>query len=578
MLTVASLLSCALVGTTLRSPTASAASRSLIHLLTDDECNLPDQQIVSQPGLSSRFGKAWEALSEDVDWAALLAERALDALDDGLTRRRGGVEAVETDQRPRVVLLGTGWGAQALLSHLDGEQFDVTVVSPRAYFLFTPMLAGAALGTLEPRSIIEPIRASMPKHSQYFEAEATQIDAAARVVSCESTADGECTKFDVQYDLCVVAVGAAPNTFGIPGVREHCLFLKQIGDAMRFREKLSAAFERASLPGLSETRLAELLTFVVIGAGPTGVELCGELRDYVEQDVPRLYRRLLPHVRIVLLEASDKVLMAFDSDMQEAALQRLKGSGGVSVDVRTSAGVSEVKEKTIILSDGEVLPYGVAVWAAGARAEARRMRARLYANTPHTPLLPSGIGTLDLVSKTSAAIPGQAEHAQAARGRLAVDQFMRVIGAPGMLAFGDCAHVTTGALPATAQVASQAGTYLGRLLTDGYDLAADTPAPVLPESAPGTRTLRSMLRGANKGVAPPFRFLNLGILAYVGGSEALVQVDVGGQGKKLKNAGRAGFALWRSVYLSKQYGLRNRMLVAVDWLKARVFGRDISRL
>ena len=85
--------------------------------------------------------------------------------------------------------------------------------------------------------------------------------------------------------------------------------------------------------------------------------------------------------------------------------------------------------------------------------------------------------------------------------------------------------------------------------------------------------------GGDKGAAPPFSFLNLGILAYVGKSEALVQIAVGGDAsdRKVKGAGRAGFALWRSVYLSKQYGLRNRLLVAVDWAKARVFGRDLSR-
>jgi NADH:ubiquinone reductase (non-electrogenic) len=416
----------------------------------------------------------------------------------------------------------------------------------------------------------------------------------------------------------VVAVGAAPNTFGVPGVRKHCLFLKQVADAMRFRERLSDALERASLPGLSDGRIREMLTFVVIGAGPTGVELCGELRDYVAQDVARLYPRLLPHVRIVLLEASDKVLGAFDADMQQAALRRLREGGrGVAVDVRTSAGVSEVRPTTIVLSDGEVLPYGVAVWAAGEKRIASRIRrprapaalapasnaplqtkrgnkrnamrrrvvptpsqvvVRPPRSIPFPPLHLAGIGTLEFVRETACAIPAQAEYAGRARGRLAVDAWMRVIGAPGMLAFGDCAHVASGDLPATAQVASQAGTFLGRLLTDGYLLDTDNAAPPLPDGAPGARTLRSVLRGSSKGVAPPFRFLNLGILAYVGGSEALVQVDVGGQGAKLKNAGRIGFALWRSVYLSKQYGVRNRMLVAVDWFKARIFGRDISRL
>ena len=104
---------------------------------------------------------------------------------------------------------------------------------------------------------------------------------------------------------------------------------------------------------------------------------------------------------------------------------------------------------------------------------------------------------------------------------------------------------------------------------------------MLAPGGAGERTLRhqlSSLDASKAGQAPPFSFLNLGILAYVGKSEALVQIAVGGGDDKVKGAGAAGFALWRSVYLSKQYGLRNRILVAVDWAKARAFGRDLSRL
>lgn len=185
--------------------------------------------------------------------------------------------------------------------------------------------------------------------------------------------------------------------------------------------------------------------------------------------------------------------------------------------------------------------------------------------------------------RTAEALPAQAAHADEARGRLAVDSWLRVAGAPGVFAFGDCAHVVGSPYPATAQVASQAGTYLGRLVADGYDFGGGDGPPKLTPGAPGERTLRhglSSLARSKEGLAPPFTFLNLGILAYVGKSEALVQIAVGGDegGKKVKGAGEAGFALWRSVYLSKQYGLRNRILVAVDWAKARVFGRDLSRL
>jgi len=464
-----------------------------------------------------------------------------------------------------VVVLGSGWGANAVLSQLKNTEHEVQVVSPRNYFLFTPMLAGAALGTLEPRSIIEPIREAHPK-AQYFEAEATAIDHVAKTVTCESVVcEGvscEIQSFELPYDQLIVTVGASTNTFGVKGVKEHCLFLKQLSDAVRFREQLGYAFEQASLPGLSDQERTERLTFVIIGAGPTGVELCGELRDFVAQDVPRLYSDLVGFVRVVLLEASDKVLMAFDGDLQAAALEKLRSNAqGIAIDVRLSAGVQEVTADTIQLSDGATIKYALALWAAG-------------------------IGTLDFVKQAAEAIEAQAEHAPAARGRLAVDSWLRVVGAPGMFALGDCAHVVGSPYPATAQVASQAGTSLGRLLADGYSFPSEPTAtaepPHLDEAgAPGTRTLRYALSGVggDKGAAPPFSFLNLGILAYVGKSEALVQIAVGGDAsdRKVKGAGRAGFALWRSVYLSKQYGLRNRLLVAVDWAKARVFGRDLSR-
>ena len=136
------------------------------------------------------------------------------------------------------------------------------------------------------------------------------------------------------------------------------------------------------------------------------------------------------------------------------------------------------------LSDGSTIKYALALWAAG-------------------------IGTLDFVKEASEAIPAQAQHAGDARGRLAVDRWTRVIGAPGMFAFGDCAHVVDNPYPATAQVASQAGTYLGRLIADGYDMEAEVPR--LAEGAPGTPTLRNTLStlGEDKGLAPPFTFVRI---------------------------------------------------------------------
>ena len=387
--------------------------------------------IVDQPGRAGRFRDTLSNFEADADWLGFIGNRVLDTVDDTLHREGYLDDNAPNVEKKRVVVLGSGWGANAVLSQLKNANCDVQVVSPRNYFLFTPMLAGAALGTLEPRSIIEPIREAHPK-AQYFEAEATVIDPATKVVTCESVVcEGvacEIQSFELPYDQLIVTVGASTNTFGVKGVKEHCLFLKQLSDAVRFREQLGYAFEQASLPGLTEQERTERLTFVIIGAGPTGVELCGELRDFVAQDVPRLYSDLVGFVRVVLLEASDKVLMAFDGDLQEAALDKLRSNAqGIAIDVRLSAGVQEVSESTISLSDGSTIKYALALWAAG-------------------------IGTLDFVKRTAEGIEAQAEHAPDARGRLAVDNWLRVVGAPGMFAFGDCAHVVGSPYPATAQV------------------------------------------------------------------------------------------------------------------------------
>ena len=176
-----------------------------------------------------------------------------------------------------------------------------------------------------------------------------------------------------------MTVGAQTNTFGIPGVREHCCFLKQIEDARRIRTAIVNCFERANLPSLSEEEKKNTLTFAVIGAGPTGVEFASELRDFIEQDGPKYYPDLLKFVRIKVIEASPTVLAPFDKSLQEEAIKQLtrvaqpKDPSILALlpeqfqltELLLNSGVAEVKEDLIALNDGTELPYGLAVWAAG---------------------------------------------------------------------------------------------------------------------------------------------------------------------------------------------------------------------
>ena len=129
--------------------------------------------------------------------------------------------------------------------------------------------------------------------------------------------------FDVKYDKLLVAVGSVVNTFGIKGVRDNCQFLKQIEDAANIRQALAYCFERASIPYLSDDERRTALTFVIVGAGPTGVELIGELRDWIEVEGKRYFPEVIKYAQIILVEAGNAVLAVFDKKLQEEALQRL---------------------------------------------------------------------------------------------------------------------------------------------------------------------------------------------------------------------------------------------------------------
>ena len=538
-------------------------------LATDNEQLTPGDEERAYTQLDGALPPAavLEKLGKERSFAQVVLDKAVEVVDDIIfsssssssssDKSGGAPRSSNSATKERVVVLGSGWGAQAFLSSVDAEKYDVTVVSPRNYFLFTPMLAGAAVGTVEYRSITQPIR-NANAHAKYLEATCTNVEPGesfveCSVVACEGTSC-EIEEFQLPYDHLVVSVGAQVNTFGIPGVKEHCIFLKQVEDAAKLRRAIGNCFERASVPGISDAQRRAALTFAVIGAGPTGVEFCAELCDFIEQDVPRFYPALLPFVSVKLVEASDKVLVAFDEALQAKALETLQtrlvpsassesasasasedGSSSSSsrpplVEVLLKAGVKEVRSDALVFANNSTLKYGLSVWAAG-------------------------IGPLPLVLDLTKKVPGQQEFQQTARGKLFTDQWLRVRGSPNIYAIGDCSFVEGAAYPATAQVAAQQGSYLSRLFSRNYDLKA--PIPKIAGEKQGVG--QNLIFDESGQYAKRFQFLNLGILAYLGDSQALAQIQV--DKSTIKGSGAAGFALWRSVYLSKQVSLRNRVLV-----------------
>ncbi len=404
---------------------------------------------------------------------------------------------------PRLVVLGTGFGAFNLVKHLKND-YDITVVSPRNHFLFTPLLPSTTVGTIEFRSIIEPIRHAR-EDIRFYHAFAKELDTKHQSILCKAATDGH--EFSLQYDALVIAVGAVSNSFGVPGVNEYALFLKELHDARELRQRIVRSFEKANLPGVPASKRKQLLHFVVCGGGPTGVEFAAELNDFMTEDLQKVYPQLVAEARITLVEAMKEILGTFDEKLRRYATELFARQ---RISVLTDSPVVKVDADTIHLKDGSALPYGLLLWSTG--------------NGP-TPF----VEQINLPKDN--------------RSRLLIDDFFHVQGFENIYALGDCSIVSATPFPATSQVAQQQGKYLAKALT----------------------------RKARMKTVEPFRYKHLGMLAYVGDNKALADLE------GVKGRGWATWLFWRSAYISKIVSLKNKVSVLFDWVKAKIFGRDISQ-
>lgn len=432
---------------------------------------------------------------------------------------------------------GTGWGSVSLLKKLDVENYNVVVISPRNYFLFTPLLPSCTTGTIEHRSIMEPIRTilrSKKARVKYYEAEASSIDPDRKVVKIvdNSEVKGDVSGTEVPYDMLVVGVGAENATFGIPGVREHSCFLKEIGDAQFIRKKIMDCVETAAFKDQSPEEIDRLLSVVVVGGGPTGVEFAGELADFFEEDIRKLIPEISDRFKVTLVEALPSVLPSFSKQLIEYTESTLKEE---KIQIETKTVVQKVTDKTVEATttrpDGtkerRVMPYGLLVWATGNAVR-------------------------PLVKDLCAKIPAQKD----SRRGLATNEYLVVQGARDIWAIGDCA--VAGYVP-TAQVASQEGAFLARLfnnmakteaiesriqeLSSSLNLKPGAnAAEVSAEIAEHERKLRRV-----KDIKP-FRYSHQGSLAYIGSDKAVA--DISWLDGNFATGGRLTYLFWRSAYLS----------------------------
>ncbi|TVY58068.1 External alternative NADH-ubiquinone oxidoreductase, mitochondrial [Lachnellula cervina] len=482
----------------------------------------------------------------------------------GVWELRHPEEQFEPDpSKKNLVILGTGWGAVSLLKKLDTENYNVIVISPRNYFLFTPLLPSCTTGTVEHRSIMEPIR-SITRHKRaavkFYEAEATKIDPERKTVRIDDNSDvkGASNNTEVSYDMLVVSVGAENATFGIPGVKEHSCFLKEIGDAQQIRKKIMDCVETATFKDQSPEEVERLLHMVVVGGGPTGVEFAGELQDFFDQDIKKWVPEISDKFKVTLIEALPNVLPMFSKQLIDYTESTFKEE---KITIKTKTAVKKVTDKTVEAEatgpDGkksiEVMPYGLLVWATGNAVR---------------PVVK------DLMSQ----IPAQKD----SRRGLAVNEYLVVQGTKDIWATGDCA--VAGYAP-TAQVASQEGAFLARLfntmakseaiehkihdLSTSLNLKPGNSGEVAVEIESHEKKLRRIKD------LKPFHYTHQGSLAYIGSERAVA--DVSWLNGNFATGGGLTYLFWRSAYLSMCFSTRNRVLVVLDWLKSKAFGRDVSR-
>ncbi len=333
---------------------------------------------------------------------------------EALSRRQPAV-VPHPAARPRVVIVGAGFGGLRTARALRKAPVDVVLLDRHNYHLFQPLLYQVATAGLEPEQIARPVRAILrgQKNFEFRMVEVTGVDFAAREVATDNG--------PVPYDYLVLALGGETNYFGLEGIMRSGFGLKGVSDALAIRNHVLGCFERAVLEPDGERRRA-LLTFVVVGGGPTGVEMAGALSELIRLVLVKDYPRLnIKDVRVLLLEATDRLLAPMPERLREAAAETLWRK---HVEVRFGAAVEDCDGARVRLKGGEVIPAHTLIWAAGAKAVA--LTAKL------------GLPT-------------------ARQGRVTVTPTLQVADHPEVYVIGDAAYLEAGGepLPMMAPVALQ---------------------------------------------------------------------------------------------------------------------------
>ena len=363
-------------------------------------------------------------------------------------------------QKPRIVIVGGGFAGLAAAHALRHADAEVVLIDRRNHHIFQPLLYQVATAVLSPAEIAAPIRQLEVKQRNLsvLLAEVTGVDVASRTIEASSPGVGV---RKIAFDYLVVATGMRPSYFGHDEFARYAPGLKSLSDAETIRAKILSAFELAETTE-DEGERARQMTFVLVGAGPTGVELAASLAQMVRVTLRGNFRRIDPSKStIILLDAGNRVLPTFVEPLSRRVTRRLTKLG---VEVLTGVKVETVDEQGVV-AGGTRIPSATVLWTAGVAASP----------------IPKMLG-----SKTDRA------------GRALVDPFLRVVDAPGVFVVGDAASVMQNEhpVPGVAQAAIQEGRYVGRLIA-------------------------KELKG--QSVKRPFRYFDKGNMAVVGKNYAVLE-------------------------------------------------------
>lgn len=358
---------------------------------------------------------------------------------------------------PHVVIVGAGFGGMEAAKRLAAAPVRITLLDRHNYHLFQPLLYQIAIAGLVPSQIAFPVRNIFrrQKNLDFQMGEVTGIDFASRFVKLEGSV--------IAYDYLMLAVGGRTNFFGLSSVEQNAFQLKDIESAVEARNHLLGIFEQASREADPEKRRA-LLTFVVAGGGPTGVETSGSLAELIRHVLTKDYPHMdLRDVRVLLLEASDHLMGHYPEELRKATLDLLRRK---NVEVMLNTGLADYNGLELTLKDGRKLDTHTLIWTAGVRA---------------------------------AELAGRLGVAQADAGRLVTEATLQLPGHPEVFVIGDAAHQINGdgrPLPMLATVAQQ-------------------------EARAAVKNLRKLLAGEP---LEPFRYKDPGLLATIGRNAAVARI------------------------------------------------------